>query len=200
MPFRNAWRKTLAKEKGSALANCLIKKAQANYAALYSSRKTLSTRTLQIHLERFLLPALGMYQALRAEGDGREAALETVEDLFSMELKPLKKGIELVGRTPFLFRAVRASIRFAMKLIFPPKGWEAEWLEVSSKTVAFNIHGCVYFETLNAYGAPELTTVFCALDNFVFDDVSPFIDWERTQTIGRGGAYCDFRFYPGKEQ
>ena len=59
-----------------------------------------------------------------------------------------------------------------------------------------SINGCVYFETLSAYGAPELGTIFCALDNFVFDEVSPYIRWERTQTIARGGELCDFRFYP----
>ena len=77
MPFAYAWRKTLNKKKGKALANHLIERAQSRYAGLYSSQIKLSTRTLQIHHERAILPALAMYQALRDEGENKETALET---------------------------------------------------------------------------------------------------------------------------
>jgi hypothetical protein len=196
MPFAYAWRKTLNKKKGKACANHLIERAQSRYAALYSSQTKLSTRTLQIHHERAILPALAMYQALRDEGENQETALETAENLFSIEIKSIKRFIELVGRMPFFFKLVRALIQPVMKVVFPQEGWKAEWIDEIPQIIAFNIRGCVYFETLSVYGAPELGTIFCALDNFVFDEVSPYIRWERTQTIARGGEFCDFRFYP----
>ena len=198
MPFAYAWRKTLNKKKGKAYANHLIECVQSGYAALFSSQTKLYTRTFQIHHERDLLPALAMYQALRDEGENQETALETAENLFNIEIKSIKRFIELVGRMPFFFKLVRALIQPVMKVVFPQEGWKAEWIDEIPQIIAFNIRGCVYFETLSAYGAPELGTIFCALDNFVFDEVSPYIRWERTQTIARGGELCDFRFYPGE--
>jgi hypothetical protein len=196
MPFTYAWRKTLNKKKGKVLTNNLIEHAQSRYAALYSSQIKLSTRTLQIHHESVLLPALAMYQALQDAGENQEMALETVENLFRKEIKSIKRFFELLGRLPFFFKLVQALIQPVMKVVFPKEGWKAEWIDEIPQTIAFNIRVCVYFETLSANCAPELGTIFCALDNFVFDEVSPFIRWERTRTIARGGEFCDFRFYP----
>ena len=48
--------------------------------------------------------------------------------------------------------------------------------------------------TLSRYGAPELTASFCRIDDLVYGNMSPQLEWRPTQTIGRGAAYCDFCF------
>ena len=45
-----------------------------------------------------------------------------------------------------------------------------------------------------AQGAPELTPICCQVDDWMMENLPPSIRWERTQTLGRGGAVCDFRW------
>jgi len=60
--------------------------------------------------------------------------------------------------------------------------------------VAFNIESCFCLNTLRADGAPELTRVYCDLDDAIYDSVSLYVEWKRTKTLGRGDDICDFRF------
>ncbi|MBE3120246.1 MAG: L-2-amino-thiazoline-4-carboxylic acid hydrolase [Candidatus Atribacteria bacterium] len=71
----------------------------------------------------------------------------------------------------------------------------SEFPVLGPDVVALNEHSCFYLNVLAEYGLPELTPHFCLLDDFLFEGVSPCIRWERTQTIGRGGEMCDFRYY-----
>jgi hypothetical protein len=68
------------------------------------------------------------------------------------------------------------------------------WIENSAELVAFDIHRCFYLDVLTAYDAPELTPLYCHLDDLLVENVSPYMRWARTQTLGRGGVCCDFRY------
>ena len=65
---------------------------------------------------------------------------------------------------------------------------------VDDQTYAFNIHQCFYLDILNYYGAPELTPAFCKLDDYLMMAMPESIQWGRTQTIGMGAEYCNFRW------
>ena len=41
-------------------------------------------------------------------------------------------------------------------------------------------------------GCPEHTTIFCNTDDCCYGNMHPKLQWNRTQTIGRGGGLCDF--------
>jgi predicted ArsR family transcriptional regulator len=43
-------------------------------------------------------------------------------------------------------------------------------------------------------GAPELTPLYCQMDDLLFEALPPEIRWERTKTLGRGDEICDFRW------
>jgi hypothetical protein len=77
---------------------------------------------------------------------------------------------------------------------YPPEGWQTEWVEKSAEAIRFNMHSCFYFDHLSHFGAAELTASFCRNDDLVYDKMSPYLEWKRTQTIGRGAAHCDFCF------
>jgi hypothetical protein len=53
---------------------------------------------------------------------------------------------------------------------------------------------CFYLDVLENYGLPELTVLYCWLDDLIYEGVSPYVRWARKQTLGRGDACCDFRF------
>ena len=80
-----------------------------------------------------------------------------------------------------------------MKL-FPAAGFDIDYLEKSEDRIAFDIKGCYYLKTLRHYGIPELTPVFCAADEALAELFPPSIVFERTQTLGKWGELCDFRY------
>lgn len=147
-----------------------------------------------MHLEQHILPGLVLYQVLLAEKGDQAAALAEVEMLLHAGAvrSSLRKATAALKYLPEPFMLIRLVTRAAMRFGFPASGWETEWIEDSDQRVAFNIHRCFYLNTLTTYGAPELTRLFCRMDDVVYEALPPSIQWERTGTLGRGDEVCDF--------
>jgi hypothetical protein len=152
-----------------------------------------TNRQLQWHLREYILPGLAVYQVLRAEGQSQEAALAKVDELIALVVVPQYHQMTWLGRFPWIYPLLRLVIRPAMRQ-YPAGGWQIDWLENSRDAIRFNMRSCFYFDTLSRYGAPELTASFCRGDDLVYSQISPYLEWNRTQTIGRGAEYCDFCF------
>jgi hypothetical protein len=150
-------------------------------------------RQLQWHLREFILPGLAVYQVLRAEGQTADVALAIVDKLFDLVSVPYRRQMEWLGRFPLIYPLLRIYIRVAMHQ-YPAVGWQTEWAENSAQAIRFNMRSCFYFDTLSRYGVPELTASFCRNDDLVYEKMSPYLEWKRTQTIGRGAKYCNFCF------
>lgn len=152
-----------------------------------------ANRQLQWHLREYIFPGLAVYQVLRAEGQAQDVALAKVDELFDLVAVPYRQQMERLGRFPLIYPLLRLYIRVAMRQ-YPADGWQTDWVENSGEAIRFNMRSCFYFDTLSRYGAPELTASFCRNDDLVYDKMSPYLEWKRTQTIGRGAEYCDFCF------
>lgn len=63
----------------------------------------------------------------------------------------------------------------------------------------FHVLRCPYVDFCGQYGCPELVPVFCGCDDIVYGNIHPLLRWERSRTLGRGDALCDFRFAILKE-
>jgi hypothetical protein len=172
----------------------VLAEQQQRYARLYADRTIYPQRALRMHLEDHILPGLAFYQSLRQNGCARQEALDTTQAVLQEIAKPSRKWNVWLGRLPFLYNVLRLLMRPLMDKDYPSSGWETEWVELSPHLVAFNIHRCFYHQTLTSYGAPELTPIFCSLDDYLYQDIWPAIKWGRTTTIGRGDAACNFRF------
>jgi hypothetical protein len=188
------WQRALAETRGEVKAALLVAKVQARYDDLYASRPRFGHRSLRMHLETSILPGLALYHVLHQEEGTEEAALAELDRLFAawVQQSPRRKLMKLMERLPDPFAILRIGNHLAMRG-FPPEGWTFEWLENSSRCVAYNIYACFYLNVLTAYGAPELTSHFCRLDDLLFGDLRG-MSWERTKTLGRGDDCCDFRF------
>jgi hypothetical protein len=188
------WQRELASRDGDALAHQMMDDVKDRYAVLYQERKRYNHPALRKHLEENILPGLALYQVLLDKGYEQVDALETVEQLYQVVTRSGRRTFELLGRFPVYYQLLRATVRRFMERNFPPEGWQVEWVEVSGEQVAFNMHACFYVDVLGEYGVPELTPVFCGLDDYIYEGVSPHVRWARTGTIGRGDALCDFRY------
>ena len=187
------WQAELALTRGEVEAAFFVARVRKRYTDLYTERPRFEHPALRVHLEENILPGLALYQELLADGIEQEAALEVVEQLVMALLRPRRQVMEALGKLPFFYQLTRAMLPGMMKN-FPPEGWETEWVEVSDERLAFNMHRCFYLDTFTAYGASELTPIYCSGDDFLYADAWPQVRFERTQTLGRGGELCDFCF------
>ncbi len=194
LPDAEIWRQVLTEQRDPIEAEALVENVQQRYEALYRSRPHYDHPALRMHLEQNILPGLALYQVLQAEKGDQAAALAEVEVLLhaGAARSGMRKATAALKYLPEPFRLMRLVARAAMKYGFPAAGWETEWLEDSDQRIAFSIHRCFYLNTLTTYGAPELTRLFCAGDDVVYEVLPPSIRWERTGTLGRGNEVCDF--------
>ncbi len=147
---------------------------------------------LRKHLFGHILPGLAIYQVLSAEC-GRQGALERLDRILEITASMARRRMLLLGRCPWAYTLLRWAIQPAMRA-YPADGWETEWVEISSKAIRFNIHRCFYHEMFSCYKASELTASFCRVDDLIYEGVSPYFHWDRSQTIGKGAAFCNFGF------
>jgi hypothetical protein len=76
-------------------------------------------------------------------------------------------------------------------------GTDVDWevLRNDAEAVEFNITGCRYAEFFRQLGEPELGAVLlCESDLHVAELGGSNVEFTRTQTIMKGGQYCNFRY------
>jgi hypothetical protein len=168
-------------------------RVHARFLELYAGCERPANAKLQWHLRYYILPGLAFYQLLREDGHSQEAALAVVDETFERLGAPNRRQMKLLGRLPFIYPFLRIYIKTAMQQ-YPDAGWQLEWVENSPNAIRFNMKRCFYHDVLSRHGAPELTAYFCKIDDRVYGEMSPYLEWRRTQTIGRGAAECDFCF------
>jgi hypothetical protein len=188
------WKRELTKTRGPASAAEFAARLEARCRALRDVREVPSHPALRMHLHDHILPGLALYQELRAEGLDKDAALAFASSLFEALAQPYRRRMARLGRLPGFFWLLRAAMRISMRRSYPPEGWTVEWVEISGRRIALDIHRCFYLDTLVAAGAPELAPLFCRNDDLAFVRMSSRVRWERTTTLARGGRTCDFRF------
>lgn len=194
MPYANDWERSLAQERGHVQASCFVSRVESRYWELFCQRPRLVSQSLRYHLNNNILPGLALYQILREEEREMPEALAIVEQQFAQATLAAQRSIQLMGRLPIFFRILRARTPSVLNKSFPSDGWEIEWVENSHASVAFNMHSCFYLDVCTHYGVPELTLVYCKLDDLLYDGISPNVRWERTGTLARGDQVCDFRW------
>lgn len=194
MPNLARWQRAWREAQGTIDAAVFAADVQRRYDALYAQRPRFQQGALQSHLDDNILPGLAVYQVLREKGLPQDDALDHVQTLLATMVQPARRWLQRLGRFPWFFPVFRALIRFEMRVGFPPEGWRTVWIENSAALVAFDMHRCFFLDVLTAYDAPELTPLYCYLDVLLIEGVSPYLSWERTQTLALGGTCCDFRY------
>lgn len=202
MPHLATFRRALGPRHGEVAAAVLAARIQARYDDLYAARPRFAHPALRVHLVYQILPGLALYQILRENEEKQHAAPGTAlkeagEALDRMDL--LAWWLPLLRHQPFAFQIFRRIGKLSLAL-FPKQGWEYQMIEDSPQRLAFNFSRCFYLDVLTAYGAPELTALYCHIDDVAYASLPPRITWERTTTLARGGPYCDFCWRVGRPE
>jgi len=149
---------------------------------------------LRWHLAGYLLPGVALYRSLQTEGWSDERAAAVIGAALERDTQPRRQRFERRGRRRGFFPTFALIVRGFTPLVYPSPGWRVTWLEVSRNRVAFDMTGCYYLDTLDQLGARELTPAYCRVDDILYADISPELDWCRTTKLSTGGERCDFRF------
>jgi hypothetical protein len=189
MTLPRLFRQTALEKLGAEL----VRNANKRFAELLAEHPLPDNHYLKWHLREYILPGLAVYQAMRAEGRSQESALTAFDQIVEVVVAPNQRQMSLLGQFPLIYPLLRLVIRSAMRQ-YPEEGWQTDWVENSREAIRFNMRSCFYFDVLSRHGAPELTASFCRGDDLVYGQMSPHLEWKRTQTIGRGAEYCDFCF------
>ncbi len=182
------------------LAEEVNQRVIARIKKIEREREKYPQKALEKHFGENILPILALYLVLKEDHSSPEDVLELTRKVTEEMYTIGRKRMAFIGQFPFFYRVIQKLTPQMMKSAFPKEGFDIEWLEVSKKQVVFNMHACFYLDSLTKYGVPELTPVFCGLDDLIYDGVSPHLRWQRTGTLGRGDAYCDFRFINPQEE
>jgi len=198
MPFLNVWQRELAKTRGTVDAALLAGRVQARYDDLWARHPHFTHPVLNLHARASILPGLALYQVLREEHETQTAALAETEKLLAVVLTKQALPFPLLKRLPDPFAVFRWACRCVLRLAFPAPGWNTTVVEDTADCLAFEVHDqCIYQKILTDFGAPELTAVFCQMDDLVYSQLAPEIVFTHANTLGRGDEFCSFRFCRG---
>ena len=149
---------------------------------------------LRWHLAGYLLPGVAVYRTLQTLGHAPTRAPQAVGDLLAHDALPRRRRLQRTFHTRGSDPLLAAAVRLLSPIMFPAPGWRIAWLEVSRDRVAFDIDRCYYLATLTTLDAAELLPHYCHVDDILYDDLSPSIEWARTGTLAAGCDRCDFRY------
>lgn len=153
----------------------------------------IKNRKIRHHLFYIILPAISVYQALLNCNLSSEKAAEIIKECSYSYYQKIANFYSVLGRLPRFYAFFKAVFKYAM-CEYPEDGWDIEWLVNNRDEVSFNMHSCLYYDTFKKYGCPELTHIFCGVDNLCYDNMSNKVKFVRTKTIAGGHELCNFRF------
>ncbi len=192
MPYVRNWQQHLSETFGENIAASLIASAQRHYTDLRHRYPQEEYPHNQKELKARIMPGLAIYQTLLDKLDDPAAALAQTEELFRAAFFPTRiSGIRLLNMLPDPFPIIRPALKMMTKNKYLPGSQEI--VEDSPDCFALNVYRCFILDVLATHQAQELTPLFCKTDDWL-SEALPKISWERTQTLGRGGELCDFRW------
>lgn len=139
-----------------------------------------------------LITALAMVLVLEEGGMARSEAEKAVGDAMYTFLQPTKASMERLASHSWFVKLLKLTmpIKFAHTLGF---GWDVEFPKCPNDRFTMITHKCIYQQLFTKYGMPEMTAVFCEVDDLMYS-LLPRAEFIYTEQIGRGGSMCDYTF------
>lgn len=150
---------------------------------------------LAFHCYVRIFPLIALYKAIKNH-DPAHAYKQASELFWEKQVIPGTKRLQRLLKIPGLYKLIPRLTVFAVKKKYKAsrEGFRYDFLETSPSCVRLTFHQCPYYSYCAQYGVPELCDVFCTSDDIAAESMAPYIQFTRTQTIGRGGTCCDFDY------
>ena len=184
-------RAQFGEEKGDKIYDA----AELKLDTLLEEMDCRGNKAVEKHMRKNMLPILAYYMTLRnEEGMSKTEAKENVLLITQRHALSEMKRYAKIGHMPLGYQLFRLFAKLVMNRSYPKAGWDVKWPASGKREVWFNMHSCIYWETMQKYHCPELCSVFCANDPTAFRGLQPNIDFVRNGTLAQGRKYCDFHF------
>jgi len=183
----------LTREYGKDKSDAIMKRAWQRYRELISENSD-EPKVVRMHTWDRIYPGIAAFDAMTAEGIGREETAEFLIKYYRWRSKKMAKIIKRLMKLPGLYKKIPAIFTSLTKRMFgEASGFEARYYEVSKSEMRVDMLKCPYYDNCKKYGCPEIVAGYCEADDVCYGDMHPKLKWGRTKTIGKGGDCCDFR-------
>lgn len=172
--------------------------AEEKLLALMKDVDYRSSKYIRWHMDKNMLPAIAIYQTFKQFDSTCEKAYEYTDEVLQIFRLKNQKRNEWIGKLPFGYSAFKLFCRSVISKQYPKQGWDIQWVQSNEKEVCFHMKSCIYVETTQKNGCPEMCSLFCKNDDIVLAGYRPAIIFERNETIAYGNNKCDFHFKNAK--
>lgn len=139
-----------------------------------------------------LFTSLAMVQILEHNGRTRTEAERLVADAMYKYIEPQINSMKKLASHSWFVRFLKIimPIKFRFTLGF---GWDVEFPNCPSDTFSMTTHKCIYQQIFSKYGMPEMTAIFCKVDDILYSNL-PRAEFIYTEQIVNGGKMCDYSY------
>ncbi len=144
----------------------------------------------KLHFMSHIIAITALYETLLKYGYEKEEACQLIRK-FQEPLGKVARGMyNIFDCIPFGYKVVRWSLMKDMtgKL---GRNFEAEFPKDDETGFSYIVHKCVYVDTFNDFGYPELIRVCCDNDINCFSGMHRQVRWTRKYNVGeKEGIHC----------
>ena len=139
-----------------------------------------------------LLTSLAIVQVLESKGMPRKEAEQYTADAMYKFIEPQIKSMKKLASNGWFVRFLKLTMpmKFRNTLGY---GWDVEFPKCGRDEFSMITHKCIFHQIFEKYGMPEITAIFCKVDDILYSDL-PRADFLYSQQIGNGGTMCDYKF------
>ena len=139
-----------------------------------------------------LLTSLAIVQVLESKGMPRKEAEQYTANAMYKFIEPQIKSMKKLASNGWFVRFLKLTMpmKFRNTLGY---GWDVEFPKCGRDEFSMITHKCIFHQIFEKYGMPEMTAIFCKVDDILYSDL-PRADFLYSQQIGNGGTMCDYKF------
>lgn len=139
-----------------------------------------------------LITSLAIVLTLEENGKSRKEAEDIVAVAMYKFIEPQIDVMQKLASNNWFvsFLKISMPIKFSHTLGY---GWDVEFPKCPKDTFSMITHSCIYHQIFSKYGMPEMTAVFCKVDDILYSNL-PRAEFLYTEQIGNGGSMCDYTF------
>ena len=139
-----------------------------------------------------LLTSLAIVQVLESKGMPRKEAEQYTADAMYKFIEPQIKSMKKLASNGWFVRFLKLTMpmKFRNTLGY---GWDVEFPKCGRDEFSMITHKCIFHQIFEKYGMPEMTAIFCKVDDILYSDL-PRAEFIYTQQIGNGGSMCDYSY------